>query len=143
MSATLLAPARRKVGHEAILGLETVDRSTPFGLSVPLVAIESITLDGRARVIGERSDRLTSPDGVAMRARRSGFVSNVTSPASVSVFFREPGRHRVRCVYWLVVMGQFSFSQPITWNADGTPVLPPGALFMERREIWADIDVEE
>jgi len=68
------------------------------------------------------------------RARRSPYTD-----VSQTLVADRPGRTVVRADLWIMV--QTGFPAQITWNDDGTPVIPPNAVWVKRLELTREIEV--
>lgn len=139
--ATIHVPQPCRVGVPATIGLETVSRGYPSGPREAQIALLGFSTDAAPETLIATSDRLLYSSLIGIRSRAWGRVSMSNHATTATLTFDTPGLHRVRCIYWLVAVPRNTPPATITWNDDGTPNLPPGVHFSQRREIFLDIQV--
>jgi hypothetical protein len=140
--ATLLIPATAEPWAVVEVGLDAVQRGYPSGPRDVLLAVEGFErLDRPGEWVG-RQDRLIHGNLSGLRNVWLGSATGSDYAPRAEFVFEEPGRYRVRCVYWVVVVPRGVQPSPAVWGEDG-PSVPAGVLFVERREVVGEVEVLE
>ncbi|MEZ6233545.1 MAG: hypothetical protein R3B68_05090 [Phycisphaerales bacterium] len=139
--ATLYGPQRVRVWENAVFGLDTLERGYPFAPRDAYLAIRGFSSDDDPATLRATQNALLYGSLAGGRSAWLGVQTARPGGVEAPFTFETPGTRRITCVYWLVVLPQNTPAGPITWNADGTPNLPAGTLFSERREIKVEVEV--
>jgi hypothetical protein len=143
------APDRAKAGEEVSIGIAEEEHgslSSPSNTKLcEYVLFGGFRVNGgepRAREdkgqYGSLCARVDRSRGKVEPAQRYG--SERATPETTAS--RDtPGAIDVTAEYWLIVGPWMRSPSTITWNADGTPALPSGTVFAEKREIKKTIEV--
>jgi hypothetical protein len=129
----VVAPASASAGEPMKVAIGVQDHRPLTQSCTPLILVGGYWLDDPAK--REGSSDLAQPAGdVGLEHRSFGTVAPARFTHEGTLTPATTGTVTVHLEYWLIVMPRGSGSVPVSWGADGQPVAPPGALFMERRE---------
>ena len=123
-------PRRVRVGEPFEVGFKHTDANDGFNYKCFLY-VGGFAV-GDAPLVGQRNEGYYP--NLIDRARGTPYT-----PVSESLVANKPGPATVRADVWLMV--QTGFPATITWNDDGTPVVPPTAAWVKRVEMVREIEV--
>lgn len=131
--ASLQAPESAKAGEPFQVSLRV--RSALHAESVLGVMFAGYAIDDAPPLVGRQVRTLWSHD------LHPSTFSSEKNVCHATLRIDQPGDRRVRAVYWLSY--QRSFSEALKWQDDGTPAVPPGAVWFRRIELQTTIRIDE
>jgi hypothetical protein len=129
-AATLAIPAHVKVNEPFTASLR-VTRAA-MGKSVLAIMFGGYRIDDGPAIGRQNGSAWT-------HNLAPGVLATSRSALETTLTADHPGESQVRAVFWVV--HQPSFSDQLSWQADGTPA-PPTASWFERRELSATLRVD-
>lgn len=136
LEVELLAPAKAKVGEPVTLRLAFTNRGSSTTHPAAHALIGGYLIGDDPQPIGRQPSAFA---GVSLDATMRG-GSNVCNEVAYTP--QHAGPLKVRARVWVIAAPKLAASQPIQWQPDGAPVIPPEAVWHEMREMEQTIVVE-
>jgi hypothetical protein len=136
----VVAPEIARVGEPFTVGVGLQEHRPLTTSCTPLVLVGGYWLDASTdRAGGSDVAEWTEDIGAEHRSFRR--ITRAKYPHEAALIAAEAGARTIHLEYWLLVMPRSSGAVSVTWGPDGKPVLPRGALFLERCEVSKTIHV--
>jgi hypothetical protein len=136
----VVAPASGRSGEPMKVAIGVQDHHPLTQSCTPLILVGGYSLDGDAKREGA-SDSAQPAGDVGLEHRSFGTVAPGRFAHEATLTPTTAGTTTVHLEYWIIVVPRGSGSVPMSWSANGQPVAPAGALFMERREATRAVPV--
>lgn len=147
IKSSVIAPQRARVGEEIVIGFESINRFQDPLTGVPQpAALFSGYFVGDDPTPHHRATNVQPLVGFGTRIISYGQTQRGYDGMSekLTIVPQQAGPLKIHVRYWLVgvAMPAGGMSQPLTWNHDGTPVLPAGTVWAYEQTLEWTIEVE-
>jgi hypothetical protein len=139
----IAAPLQAHIGRPVEIKMGAAFRHTPFTAAQPCVYFSGYFVGDDPQPVG-RHDHAIS--GMYFGDVRLGSKLHWQAPranTTVHVVPSSPGPLPIKVRAWVVFVPMPGTNDPITWNGDWTPVIPPDAKWVEPVELLHSINVVE